>query len=146
MDMKRQLWRIGIGGVLFTGILIARPRIGNAWIELGLFLAVYILLGSDVLYKALRSILRGRAFDENFLMGLATVGAFAIGEYPEGVAVIQVGELFQIRPDETGPHHLSGLFGGYAGESPQALCGAGAYGYRLYAGGRGAAPLSGWAF
>lgn len=98
MHMKRQLWRIGIGGILFTGILVFRSHIGNVWIELGLFLTVYFLLGGDVLYKAVRSILRGRAFDENFLMGLATVGAFAIREYPEGVAVMlfyQVGELFQ---------------------------------------------------
>lgn len=112
MKMKRQLWRIGIGGVLFTGILIGRSRIGNPWIELGVSLAVYILLGGDVLYKALRSILRGRAFDENFLMGLATVGAFAIGEYPEGVAVMlfyQIGELFQDYAVAKSRHSIASL-------------------------------------
>ena len=61
-------------------------------------LIAYLLIGGDVLWKALRGILRGRLFDENFLMGLATVGAFFIGDYPEAVAVMlfyQVGEAFQ---------------------------------------------------
>jgi Cd2+/Zn2+-exporting ATPase len=66
--------------------------------ELGLFLASYLLVGGDVLFRALKNISRGQVFDENFLMSLATLGAFAIGEYPEGVAVMlfyQVGEAFQ---------------------------------------------------
>lgn len=56
------------------------------------------MIGYDVLWNALRNILHGQIFDENFLMALATVGAFAIEEYPEAVAVMffyQVGELFQ---------------------------------------------------
>ncbi|TVX93589.1 cadmium-translocating P-type ATPase [Paenibacillus agilis] len=67
-------------------------------ISLALFLIAYVLAGGDVLYKALRNITRGRVFDENFLMSIATIGAFIIGEYPEGVAVMifyQIGELFQ---------------------------------------------------
>lgn len=65
---------------------------------LPLFLAAYLLSGYPVLYRAVRNILRGDVFDENFLMTIATVGAFAIGEYPEGAAVMifyQIGELFQ---------------------------------------------------
>lgn len=63
-----------------------------------LFVASYVLIGGDVVYKAFRNILKGDLFDENFLMTVATVGAFAIGEYPEAVAVMlfyQIGELFQ---------------------------------------------------
>ena len=63
-----------------------------------LFVASYVLIGGEVVYKAFRNILKGDLFDENFLMTVATVGAFAIGEYPEAVAVMlfyQIGELFQ---------------------------------------------------
>ena len=67
-------------------------------IRLVAFLAVYFLIGWDVLYRALRNILHGQVFDENFLMALATIGAMALGEYPEAVAVMlfyQIGEWFQ---------------------------------------------------
>lgn len=67
-------------------------------LKLILFLASYLVVGGDIVYKALKNIVRGRVFDENFLMAIATVGAFVIGEYPEGVAVMffyQIGELFQ---------------------------------------------------
>jgi len=67
-------------------------------IELVLFLAAYILIGGEVVLRALRNIVRGKVFDENFLMTVATIGAFAIGEFPEGVAVMlfyQIGEFFQ---------------------------------------------------
>jgi len=66
--------------------------------ELVLYLASYFLIGGEVVLRALRNICKGQVFDENFLMGVATIGAFAIGEYAEGVAVMlfyQVGELFQ---------------------------------------------------
>lgn len=66
--------------------------------ELLLFLAAYLVIGGDVLLRAAKNILRGQIFDENFLMAIATIGAFAIGDYPEGVTVMlfyQVGELFQ---------------------------------------------------
>ena len=62
------------------------------------FLTPYLVIGWDILWKAVRNILHGQVFDENFLMAIATVGAFCIGEYPEAVAVMlfyQVGELFQ---------------------------------------------------
>ncbi len=68
------------------------------WVRLIAYLAPYIVIGYDILWRAIRSILRGKVFDENFLMALATAGAFATGEYPEAVFVMlfyQVGELFQ---------------------------------------------------
>ena len=66
--------------------------------DLFVFLAAYLLVGGEVVLRALSNIARGRVFDENFLMSIATIGAFAIGEYAEGVAVMlfyQVGEAFQ---------------------------------------------------
>ena len=62
------------------------------------YLLPYLLIGCDVLWDAAKNIVRGRVFDEQFLMAIATLGAFAIGEYPEGVAVMlfyRIGELFQ---------------------------------------------------
>ncbi len=67
-------------------------------LKLSVFLVSYAVIGYDILWKAVRGIFKGQVFDENFLMALATVGAFFVGEYPEGVAVMlfyQVGELFQ---------------------------------------------------
>ena len=67
-------------------------------VRLMIFLAAWLLIGGEVVFRALRNIARGQIFDENFLMSLATVGAFAIGEYPEGAAVMlfyQIGEAFQ---------------------------------------------------
>lgn len=66
--------------------------------ELGIFIIAYIIIGGDIVLRAGRNIVRGQVFDENFLMAIATIGAFAIRQYPEGVAVMlfyQVGELFQ---------------------------------------------------
>ena len=66
--------------------------------KLAVFLVSYLVIGGDVLLSAFKNILNGQVFDENFLMAIATVGAFAIGEYPEGVAVMlfyQLGELLQ---------------------------------------------------
>ena len=69
----------------------------NHWIVFGIFLVSFLIIGGDVIWKALRNIARGRIFDENFLMLIATVGAFVLQDYREGVAVMlfyQVGELF----------------------------------------------------
>lgn len=68
------------------------------WISLAIFLAAYLIAGSDVVRKAFLGIKNGQVFDENFLMSIATIGAFFVGEYPEGVLVMvlyQIGELFQ---------------------------------------------------
>ncbi len=87
--------RLFIGALVFI-IALFYPKTGAY--RLPIFLLSYILIGGDVLLRALRNIMRGQVFDENFLMSIATVGAFAIGEYPEGVAVMifyQVGDFFQ---------------------------------------------------
>jgi len=95
-NQKKRLARILTGGVVFlAGVLLPFP---HPAIELAVFLAAYLIAGGDVLWKAVRNISHGQVFDENFLMTVASIGAFLIGEYPEGVAVIlfyQVGELFQ---------------------------------------------------
>lgn len=86
---------IGIGVVLF---LLSMVFTFNYPLNLLLFVGAYLFIGGQVLLMAGKNILRGQVFDENFLMSIATLGAFAIGEYPEGVAVMlfyQVGEFFQ---------------------------------------------------
>ncbi len=90
----------GVGALLFAAGLLL-PLQDPA--ELLVFAAAYLLWGNGVLLTAGRNIIRGSVFDENFLMSIATLGAFAIGEYPEGVAVMifyQVGELLQGRAVE----------------------------------------------
>lgn len=92
---KKELIRMGIGAVFF---LLALFLSGNFSFKLALFVVSYLLIGGEVLLRAGRNILRGQVFDENFLMTIATLGAFAIQEYPEGVAVMlfyQIGEFFQ---------------------------------------------------
>ncbi|NLY76604.1 MAG: cadmium-translocating P-type ATPase [Tissierellia bacterium] len=94
-DYREAVLRIGISGILFILALALKLP---SWLELALFLAAYLIIGGDVLLRAAKNISRGQVFDENFLMGIATIGAFLIGEYPEGVAVMlfyQIGELFQ---------------------------------------------------
>lgn len=94
--MKKRLWRIIIGAIFFIVALIINIDIN--WIRPVLFLVSYIIVGGDVVLRALRNIIRGKVFDENFLMSIATIGAFFVGDFPEGVAVMlfyQVGELFQ---------------------------------------------------
>lgn len=94
-DTRRILLRLGGGAVLAAAGMFL-PVSGIT--ELLIFLAAYLIVGGEVVLSAARNIIRGQVFDENFLMALATIGAFAIGEYPEGVAVMlfyQVGELFQ---------------------------------------------------
>ena len=92
---KKTLRRIIAAAVLFVGAALL-PLSG--WWRLLVFLLPYAIIGNDVLSKAVRGIVRGQVFDENFLMALATVGALCIGEYAEAVFVMlfyQVGELFQ---------------------------------------------------
>lgn len=94
-NTKKMFARLGIGAVL-AGIAMFAPVPGVA--ELGLFLIAYLIIGGDIVLRAVKNILRGQVFDEHFLMALATIGAFSIKQYPEGVAVMlfyQVGELFQ---------------------------------------------------
>ena len=94
--MTKRLWRIIIGAaVLATAVLLS---LNNEWLQIALFIISYIIVGGDVVKRAVKNIFKGQVFDENFLMSIATIGAFFIGEYPEGVAVMlfyQVGEQFQ---------------------------------------------------
>ena len=100
---KKMLYRIIATAVVYV-FLIVMEHVGNFDfmdkfpVGLVLFLIPYFMIGYDIIYKAIRNISHGQVFDENFLMFVATVGAFVVGEYSEGVAVMlfyQVGELFQ---------------------------------------------------
>ena len=94
--MKKDVIKILIALALFLIAMVIKFE--NEWINNGIFIVSYIIVGFEILRKAVRNIFRGKVFDENFLMSIATLGAFAIGEFPEAVAVMlfyQVGELFQ---------------------------------------------------
>ena len=94
--MKKKLYKIIISAILFIIALVVPFQ--NIWINRAIYLISYIIVGFEILKKAVRNIKRGKVFDENFLMSVATIGAFAIQEFPEAVAVMlfyQIGELFQ---------------------------------------------------
>lgn len=92
---KKEIFRLGIALLLFIiGMIVNLDKP----YEFAIFFVAYIIAGGEVLLRAFKNILRGQVFDENFLMAIATIGAFAIGEFPEGVAVMlfyEVGEMFQ---------------------------------------------------
>lgn len=93
---KKVLIRIIISAVLVVALHFI--PVENPYIRLVLFLIPYLIIGYDILRKAILGIFHGEVFDENFLMAIATVGAIALGEYVEGTAVMlfyQIGELFQ---------------------------------------------------
>lgn len=94
-NQKQKLIRIIVALIIFVvGFVFNTDGI----LRFFLFAFAYLLAGGDVLYTALKNILKGEVFDENFLMGIATIGAFAIKEYPEAVMVMilyQIGEYFQ---------------------------------------------------
>lgn len=101
--LGKNVWmvaRIIISAIVFVigMVLLLTIDVDSEYIWLAVFLPCYILIGYDVVWHAMTNIVRGKIFDEYFLMTIATIGAFAIGEYPEAVAVMmfyQVGELFQ---------------------------------------------------
>ncbi len=93
---KTMLWRILAAVVIIVVLVILRPQ--NRWLALGLYLIPYLIVGYDILRKAVKGVINRQPFDECFLMAVATIGAFALGEYLEGAAVMlfyQIGELFQ---------------------------------------------------
>ena len=96
---KKVLYRIIASIVLLVAIIILTKFVTlNKWVELLIYLVPYLVIGYDILKKAVKGIFKGQVFDENFLMAVATVGAVALGDYKEGVAVMlfyQIGELFQ---------------------------------------------------
>lgn len=96
---KKVLIRIIISSVLLVALMITSKLVQlNKWLEFVLFLVPYLIIGYDILKKAIKGIAKGRVFDENFLMAVATIGAVALGDFAEGAAVMlfyQIGELFQ---------------------------------------------------
>lgn len=94
--MKNKRNRIIAAIVLF--VAASMLKFDNYWINNGLFIVAYCIVGLEIVRKAFRNIVHGNIFDENFLMTVATIGAFGIGEFPEAAAVMlfyQIGELFQ---------------------------------------------------
>ena len=97
MDTKKMILRMAVGAAVFAlGIFWGDAR--SVAVGLGIYIAAYVILGYDVVLSAVKNLIKGHVFDENFLMSLSSIGAFLIGEYPEAVAVMlfyQVGECFQ---------------------------------------------------
>ncbi|MEW8998460.1 MAG: heavy metal translocating P-type ATPase, partial [Thermoanaerobacter sp.] len=94
-ELLRRGIRYGISAILFAVALIFNLSV---YVKFTLFFISYIIVGGEVILTAAKKILKGQVFDEHFLMSIATIGAFAIGEYPEGVAVMlfyQIGDLLQ---------------------------------------------------
>ncbi|NTU77730.1 MAG: HAD-IC family P-type ATPase, partial [Alphaproteobacteria bacterium] len=107
---QKRLIRTIIGAAIYLLAILTRKA--DSLISLGVFLAAYFVIGGDVLYRAGRNILRGKVFDENFLMSLATIGAFIVGDFAEAVAVMlfyQVGELFQDYAVDQSRKSIAGL-------------------------------------
>ena len=94
--MKKDLYKIITSAILFVVALFV--PFSNIWINRSIFVLSYLIVAFEILKEAVENIFKGEVFDENFLMSVATIGAFAIGEFPEAVAVMlfyQIGELFQ---------------------------------------------------
>ncbi len=98
LDEKKELASIGAGIVFFAAGIAAEHFTNSAIIYISFFIISYIILGGEVLATAVKNLFRGKVFDENFLMGIATIGAFVIGEYPEAAGVMlfyRIGEFFE---------------------------------------------------
>ncbi len=94
-EMKQSAMKIAAGAVL---VLLANLLKLSELAQFGVYLLAYLIVGGEIVLRAVKNITRGQVFDENFLMAVATIGAFCVGEYPEGVMVMllyQLGELFQ---------------------------------------------------
>jgi len=106
--MKRMIGFIIIASILFlTAVVLPYPVV-----KMVLYLTAYAVVGWDILWKAVRNLIRGNVFDENFLMSVATVGALVLGEYPEAVAVMllyQIGEYFQKRALQNSRRSIAAL-------------------------------------
>lgn len=95
INFKKEIITIGVGILVYAGAIALKLPF---WWRLGLFLLSYFIIAREIVWKAISNIFRGKVFDENFLLTIATTGAFAIGEFPEAVAVMlffRVGELLQ---------------------------------------------------
>jgi Cd2+/Zn2+-exporting ATPase len=96
---KAKMIRLCLGAVvLAAAVILERVMVDNTYFPLAVFIAAFLLLGGDIILRAFKNIVHGQVFDENFLMSIATIGAFAIGETTEAAGVMlfyQVGEFFQ---------------------------------------------------
>ena len=112
MAKNLRLIRLFIGAAVFAAGLIFYKYIQSELLILVIFIVSYLILGIDIVFKALKNLLRGQIFDENFLMSLATIGAFVIGESPEAAAVMlffQAGEYFQEKAVEKSKKSITDL-------------------------------------
>jgi len=106
---NKQIIKLVAGGALFAAGIILDL---SSWLELTVFLLSYVIIGGAVLLRAIQGIALGQVFSEYFLMSIATIGAFLIGEYPEGVAVMLfylVGEILQDRAVNQSRRSISSL-------------------------------------
>ena len=94
--MKKDIIKVIISAILFAvGLII---NFNNQWINNTIFIIAYIIVGIEIVIEAIKNIFKGEVLDECFLMTVATIGAFGIGEFPEAVVVMlfyQIGEMFQ---------------------------------------------------
>ena len=108
-EMKLTLKKIGLALLLYIAAELLQE---GSIAQMGLFLVSYVIIGGEVIVRAFKNLFRGQVFDENFLMSVATIGAFCIGEYPEGVMVMllyQLGELFQALALDHSRRSIAGL-------------------------------------
>ena len=108
-EMKLTLKKIGLALLFYIGAELMQE---GSILQMGLFLVSYVIIGGEVVARAFKNLFRGQVFDENFLMSVATIGAFCIGEYPEGVMVMllyQLGELFQALALDHSRRSIAGL-------------------------------------
>jgi len=106
---RQQITKLVIGGTIFaTGVIFSF----TSWLELIIFLTSYVIVGGSVILRAVKGIVQGQVFSEYFLMSVATIGAFFVGEYPEGVAVMLfyiVGEMLQDKAVDHSRKSISAL-------------------------------------
>lgn len=108
--MKKDIFKVLISFILFIIAFIINFQ--NQLINKTLYIIAYILVGFEIILKAVKNITKGEIFDENFLMTVATIGAFGIGEFPEAVAIMlfyQIGELFQDYAVDKSRKSITGL-------------------------------------
>ena len=111
-DEKVLIIRLIIGAILFAAGIVTENVLSTPLVSDILFIVAYIILGYDIVWNAIKNIFKGRLFNENFLMSIASIGAFAVGEHPEAVAVMlfyQVGEALQERAAQKSRNSITEL-------------------------------------
>ena len=111
-DEKVLIIRLIAGAILFVAGIITENVLSSPLVSDILFVVAYIVLGYDIVWNAIKNIFKGHLFNENFLMSIASIGAFAVGEHPEAVAVMlfyQVGEALQERAAQKSRNSITEL-------------------------------------